>query len=254
MKRVDLNSDIGEGFGCYRMGDDEAIMAQVSSVNCACGWHAGDPLIMQKIAKQAKVLGVGLGAHPSFPDLLGFGRRKMEISPKEARAYVLYQVGALGAFAKACGYSLQHVKLHGSLYNQAAHDISLATAILEAIEDYDPNLVILCLSGSVMANQAQKRGLRVAQEVFADRRYYPNARLVERAHPKALVSDPKEAVEQVLGMVVDRRVKTIDGTNIEIQADSICIHGDHKEALELARQIRQALESQHISIKSFNEL
>ncbi|WP_120945863.1 MULTISPECIES: LamB/YcsF family protein [Helicobacter] len=249
MRVVDLNSDIGEGFGCYTMGDDKAIMAQVSSVNCACGWHAGDPLIMAQVAKQAKALGVSLGAHPSLPDLLGFGRRKMEISPKEARAYMLYQVGALNAFAKACGYTLGHVKLHGSFYNQAAHDVSLATAILEGIEDYDPNLVILCLSGSAMAKQAQRKGLRVAQEVFADRRYYPDARLVERAHPKALISDPEQAIEQVLGMVINGRVQAIDGTSVEIQADSICVHGDHKEALEFALQIRQALEHHDIAIK-----
>ncbi|WP_104753439.1 LamB/YcsF family protein [Helicobacter salomonis] len=254
MKSVDLNSDMGEGFGVYQMGDDGAILRCVSSVNVACGWHAGDALIMHDRAREAKVLGVGLGAHVGYPDLLGFGRRKMEISPKEAQCYTLYQVGALAAFAKSFGFSLQHVKLHGSFYNQANHDAQLAKAILEGIQAYNPDLIILTLSQSVMALEGQRMGLRIAQEAFIDRRYQANGQLVPRSHPQALIKEPRQAVDQALNMLLEGKVCTIEGEEIAIEVDSLCVHGDTPKALEFAKQVRVALETHGITIQPLSTL
>ncbi|MFC3846991.1 LamB/YcsF family protein [Helicobacter baculiformis] len=249
MKSVDLNSDIGEGFGVYTMGDDGAILRCVSSVNVACGWHAGDALIMHDLAQQAKALGVGLGAHVGYPDLLGFGRRTMQISPKEARCYTLYQVGALEAFAQSYGFSLQHVKLHGSFYNQASHHLELAQAVLEAIQAYNPNLIVLTLAQSTMSQEGQKMGLKIAQEAFIDRHYQANGQLLPRSHPKALIHDPQEAIDRALKMVLKQKVSTPEGVEIEIKADSLCVHGDTPCALELAKQVRHALEIQGVCIQ-----
>lgn len=249
MECVDLNSDIGEGFGVYKMGDDGALLECVSSANVACGWHAGDPLIMDGIAQRIKALGVRLGAHVGYPDLLGFGRRKMEISPQEARCYTLYQIGALEAFAKTYGFCLQHVKLHGSFYNQAACDLNLARAILEGIQAYNPRLIVLTLSQSLMAKQGQQMGLCVAQEAFLDRHYQADGQLVPRSHPEAIITDPQQAFKRALKMITEHRVSTLEGTEIEIQADSLCVHGDNPQALEFVKQVSHALKEQGIAIK-----
>lgn len=249
---VDLNSDIGESFGSYKMGMDEEIVKYVTSINCACGFHAGDPLIMDKTVAMAHEQGVRVGAHPGYPDLLGFGRRKIAISPEEARCYMLYQVGALSAFLKAHGEKLQHMKLHGAFYNTACNDEKLANAILDAVEDYDKNLILMVLSGSLIAKEGKKRGLRVAQEVFADRGYNEDGTLVNRKLPGAFVKDPKEAIPRVIRMIKENKVKTADGKEIEIVADSICVHGDNPKAIEFVKDIRQGLLEEGIKLQAID--
>ncbi len=246
---VDLNSDIGESFGAYKMGMDEEIVKYVTSINCACGYHAGDPLIMDKTVKAAVENGVQIGAHPGYPDLMGFGRRKIAVKPEEARAYMLYQVGALSAFAKAHGTKLQHMKLHGAFYNTACNDETLANAILDAVEDFDKDLILMVLSGSYIAKEGKRRGLRISQEVFADRGYNEDGSLVNRSLPGAFVKDPKEAIPRVIKMIKENKVVTADGKEIDIVADSICVHGDNPEALEFVKNIRKGLEDEGIVVK-----
>ena len=238
---VDLNSDIGEGFGAYKLGLDDEIMRQVTSINLACGWHAGDPLIMNATVKLAKELNVAVGAHPGYPDLLGFGRRKMVITPEEAKNYMLYQVGALSAFAKVHGVTLQHMKLHGGFYNDTANNKELADAVLDGIEAYDKDLIVMILSGSYMAQEAKRRGLRVAEEVFADRGYNADGSLVNRKLPGAFVKDPDAAIARVIKMVKEKKVTAVSGEEISINADSICVHGDNPKAIEFTARIKQAL-------------
>lgn len=250
---VDLNSDIGEGYGAYKLGMDEEIMKCVSSVNCACGWHAGDPLIMEKTVKIAKENKVAVGAHPGYPDLLGFGRRKMIVSPEEARVYMLYQLGALDAFAKANGTRLQHIKLHGAFYNMAAVEKDLADAVLEGIEQFDKEIILMTLSGSYMAKEGKRRGLRVAEEVFADRGYNADGTLVNRSLPGAFVKDPEEAIARVIKMVKTKKVTAVSGEEIDIAADSICVHGDNPKAIEFVDRIRKSLIANGIEVKPLYE-
>lgn len=250
---VDLNSDIGESFGAYTMGMDEEVIQYVTSINCACGYHAGDPLIMDKTVAMAKKHGVAVGAHPGYPDLMGFGRRKMDVTPEEARNYMLYQVGALSAFTQAHGMKLQHMKLHGGFYNTACNDEKLAKAILDAIEAYDKNLILMVLSGSYIAKEGKARGFRVSEEVFADRGYNADGTLVNRKLPGAFVKDPKEAIPRVVRMIKEGKVKAVDGTDIDIAADSICVHGDNPKAMEFVKSIRKGLEEEGIQILSVSE-
>lgn len=238
---VDLNSDIGEGYGAYKLGLDDEIINYVTSINLACGWHAGDPLIMDKTVKLAAKEGVMVGAHPGYPDLLGFGRRALDITPEEARCYMLYQTGALMAFAKANGIKLQHMKLHGGFYNKACNDEKLANAVLDGIEELDKDIIIMCLSGSYMAKEAKRRNLKVAEEVFADRGYNADGTLVNRSLPGAFIKDSKEALPRVIKMIKEGRVTTADGQEIEIKADSICVHGDNPKAIEFVREIKEGL-------------
>lgn len=253
-KTVDLNSDLGEGFGSYKLGLDEDIIKHVTSANIACGWHSGDPLIMQKTIKNCIANGVGVGAHPSYPDLLGFGRRKMDITPSEAGAYILYQIGALEAFAKEQGTTLQHFKLHGAFYNTVSADPKLAEAVVNTILNYNKELIIMALSGSYIAKLAKQNGLRVAQEVFADRAYNEDGSLVNRKLDGAVIHDENEAIARTKKMVMEGKVTTIDGKEIDIVADSICVHGDNPEAINFVIKIRKALEDEGIkltSIKNF---
>lgn len=249
---VDLNSDIGEGFGSYTMGMDEEIIKYVTSINLACGWHAGDPLIMDKTTKMAKEMNVMVGAHPGYPDLLGFGRRQLDISENEARCYMLYQVGALKAFTEANGLKLQHMKLHGGFYNKACNDEKLANAVLDGIEAVDKNIILMVLSGSYMAKEAKKRGLRVSQEVFADRGYNEDGTLVDRSLPGAFVKDPKEAIPRVIRMIKEGKVKASSGKDIDIVADSICVHGDNPKAIDFVKEIRKGLEEAGIEITAID--
>lgn len=240
--RVDLNSDIGEGFGNYVLGMDEEILNYVTSINLACGWHAGDANIMDKTVAMAKEKRVYVGAHPGYPDLLGFGRRAMAIKREEAKNYMLYQTGALMAFTKAHGVKLQHVKLHGAFYNKACVDPELANGVLDGLEQLkDEKIILMALSGSYIAKEAKKRGLRVSQEVFADRGYNADGTLVNRSLPGAFVKDIQEALPRVIRMIKEGKVKTADGQDIAIQADSICVHGDNPKAIEFVKQIRQGL-------------
>ena len=250
MSCVDLNCDLGESFGAYTMGMDEAVIPHVTSVNVACGWHAGDPLIMEKTVALAKKYGVAVGAHPGLPDLMGFGRRPMTVTPEEAGAYVKYQLGALMAFVRGHGMELQHVKPHGALYNMAAKDEALATGICEAIASVDRSIIFMGLAGSVMLEAAKKCGLEVASEVFADRAYNDDGSLVNRKLPGAVIHDPQLAMERAVKMAKEGKVISINGKEISIKADSICVHGDNEKAIELVQNIRKALEGAGIEVRS----
>lgn len=251
MSCVDLNCDLGESFGAYTMGMDEAVIPHVTSVNVACGYHAGDPLTMEKTVALAARYGVAVGAHPGFPDLLGFGRRPMTVTPAEAGAYVKYQMGALMAFAKGQGLKLQHVKPHGALYNMAARDKQLARAIAEAIASVDSGIYLMGLAGSVMLSEAEKAGLPVISEVFADRAYNDDGSLVNRKLPGAVIHDADEAAARAVKMARDNKVVSINGKTIDIRADSICVHGDNEAAIELVKKIRASLAAEGISVRNF---
>lgn len=250
---IDFNSDLGEGFGAYRLGDDEAILAAVTSANIACGYHAGDPAVMRRTLALCKERGVAPGAHPGYPDLLGFGRRAMAVSPDEVYDYVLYQLGALHGLAKAAGMQLQHVKPHGALYNQADVDPRLAEAIAAAVKAFDPELILLVPASSAMAAAGRAAGLRVAAEVFADRAYTPEGRLVDRRLPGAMIKDPQEAAARVVEMVERGTVTAIDGSKLTIAADSVCVHGDSPTAVSFAVAVRQALSERGIEIRPLRE-
>ncbi|MDD7593464.1 MAG: 5-oxoprolinase subunit PxpA [Peptoniphilaceae bacterium] len=246
---VDLNSDIGEGYGAYTMGMDAEILDEVTSINLACGWHAGDAMIMDRTVKMAVDKGVAIGAHPSYPDLLGFGRRAMTITREEAKNYMLYQVGALQAFATAHGTTLQHVKLHGAFYNKACADPELAAGVLDGMEQLGGKIILMALSGSLITKEAEKRGLPVAHEVFADRGYNADGSLVNRSKPGAFVKNIDDALPRVIRMIKEGKVTTADGQDIDIKAQSICVHGDNPQALEFVHKIRQGLLEAGIEVR-----
>lgn len=254
MKKVDLNSDLGEGFGSFKVGMDREILGVVTSANIACGWHAGDPVIMEKTVGLSKEKGVAVGAHPGYPDLMGFGRRNISVTPDEARAYIKYQVGALKAFAVSEGIDLQHVKPHGAMYNMAAKDYSLALGIAQGIKQVDENLILLGLAGSEMIKAGKDIGLKVASEVFADRAYTSEGTLVPRNVPGAVIHDKELAISRVLRMVQEGKVQSIEGEDIEIEAHSICVHGDNPEALEFVVAIKNTLEKEGIEVTSLNQV
>ena len=247
---VDLNSDLGESFGNYTIGMDEEILKFVSSANVACGWHAGDPMVMEKTVALAKEFGTAVGAHPGFPDLMGFGRRNMAVTPEEAKTYVKYQLGALQAFAKAHGVKIQHVKPHGALYNMAAVDEKLAKAMCEAVYEVDKDIIFMGLAGSKMITAAEETGLKAASEVFADRAYNDDGTLVSRKLPGAVIKDKDLAIQRVVRMVKEGKVESINGKDIDIKADSICVHGDNPKALEFVKNIRETLEKEGVTISS----
>jgi len=247
--RVDLNSDLGESFGAYKLGMDKEVLEVITSANIACGLHAGDPMVMAETVQIAAKNQVEIGAHPGFPDLQGFGRRNMNLSYEEVKNYVIYQIGALEAFARKEGKSLQHVKPHGALYNMAAKDYRLALAIAEAIKEVNPELILLALAKSEMVKAAQEIGLKVAQEVFADRGYNPDGTLVARGTPGAMIHDKSIAIPRVVRMVTEGKVTAINGEEISIKADSICVHGDNPLAIEFVREIRAALKEANVKIE-----
>jgi len=246
---IDLNSDMGESFGAYSIGADEEILRWVTSANVACGWHGGDPLVMRRTVQKAKELGVGVGAHPSYPDLLGFGRRAMQISRQEARDYILYQIGALRAFTEALGVRLQHVKAHGALYNVAVKDRELSLGIAEGVAEAGGDLILVGLPGSEIIAAGQEVGLRVAREAFGDRAYHEDGTLVSRKIPGSLITDPDQVAERALGLIRGN-VKTITGSEIRIEADTICLHGDTPGAGLIARRVRERLEAAGITPRS----
>lgn len=250
MHFIDLNSDLGESFGNYTLADDSALLSKISSANIACGWHAGDPLVMAKTVALAKQSGVSIGAHPGFNDLMGFGRREMAVSPKEFKAYIQYQIGALNAFTSAEGVTLRHVKLHGAMYNMAAVRPDLAEALAEAVYDVNPGLIVLGLAGSAMITKAQSLGLQTAEEVFADRAYNPDGTLVSRNLPGAVIHDSQEAAQRVVTMVKEGKVKAHSGEWVEMNAQSVCVHGDNSAALALIEEIRRALAASNVSVKA----
>jgi 5-oxoprolinase (ATP-hydrolysing) subunit A len=250
--RVDLNCDFGESFGIYRLGEEKEILQYVTSVNVACGFHAGDPIVMRKTVQMALEQKVAIGAHPGFPDLLGFGRRNIAVTPEEAYAYVVYQIGALAAFVKAEGGTMSHVKPHGALYNMAAKNAELAEAIAKAVYDVDPSLILYGLAGSELIRAGKKFGLRAANEVFADRTYQQDGSLTPRSDPRALIVDEQEAIQQVLAMVKEKRVRSLQGIDVPIEAETVCIHGDGKKAVLFAKRLYEALRKEGVDVCSIN--
>jgi len=246
---VDLNCDMGESFGAYSLGHDEAILPFVTSANIACGFHAGDPAVMKRTVRLALQHHVAIGAHPGLPDLVGFGRREMAISAEEAHDMTVYQLGALAAFVRAEGGTLHHVKPHGALYNMAAVNPALAEAIAEAVYRVQSDACLYGLAGSALISAGQKLGLATAHEVFADRTYQPDGTLTPRRQPNALLTNPAEAISQVVRMVQQGQVRALSGSDVAIRADTVCIHGDGLHALEFARQIRAALEHEGIAVR-----
>lgn len=249
MLSIDLNCDMGESFGAWRMGNDAELMNFVSSVNVACGFHAGDASVMRKTVENALEKGVVVGAHPSFPDLQGFGRRPMSLSAREIFDITLYQVSALKGICEAFGAKLHHVKPHGALYNQAAKDSKIARVIAEAVKTIDKNLVFYGLSGSCLISEAEKLGLKTASEVFADRTYQADGSLTPRSEPNALIKDSEQAVSQVLQMIKEQTVTATNGEKVALKAETVCIHGDGENALEFARMIRERLINNGIQIR-----
>lgn len=246
---TDINCDMGESFGVYTIGNDEAIMPFISSVNIACGFHAGDPATMKLTVKAALKHHLKIGAHPGFPDLQGFGRREMKFSAEEVYDITLYQIGALAAFTKAQGGILNHVKPHGALYNMVAINHSLANAIAQAVYDADPLLTLYGLSGSELIRSGERAGLKVINEVFADRTYQSDGTLTPRNQSDALITDHKLAVQQVVKMVRQGIVTSADGVDIPIKADTICIHGDGQHAKEFASAIYDRFGQEGINIR-----
>ena len=238
---MDINSDMGEGFGAWDMGNDALLLDYITSTNIACGWHAGDPARMKKLVELATAKKVHIGAHPGLPDLVGFGRREIAISEQDAYNYVLYQAGALQAFINAAGNRLHHVKPHGALYNQAAKDMKLARGIARAVKDLGGNVILYGLAGSCLIDAAKELNVPVWQEVFADRKYTKEGFLVSRTQVGAVIEDESEALKQVMSMSKEGKVIAIDGSEIKIQADTLCIHGDNPHAVEFAKKIKAAL-------------
>jgi UPF0271 protein len=246
---IDLNCDTGEG-----LGNDDELLRHVSSASIACGFHAGDPGTMRRTVRLAMKYGVAIGAHPGFHDPDNFGRREMEVTAEEVYNLVVYQIGALMGFVQAEGGTMRHVKPHGALYNMAARQADLADAIASAVRDVDPSLVLFGLAGSELIRAGERAGLRVANEAFADRRYRSDGSLVPRSVPNAIITDPAEAAEQIIGIVRDRNVKTVEGIEIEIIAETFCVHGDTSRAAVFAGQVRGRLEEEGVVIVRLSEI
>lgn len=249
--RIDLNCDMGESFGVYTLGLDAEAIPYVTSINVACGFHAADPSSMLKTVQLAKKHGVAIGAHPSYPDLVGFGRRYLACSPAEVKADVMYQIGALEAICRSEGVSLQHVKVHGALYNAAAADKAIAVAVAEAIRAVNPSLYMLCLANSLMVEAAKECGVPYVEEVFADRAYTAEGTLVPRRQAGAVIHDVDEVAARVLAMVETKQVTSIDGVQVPVQAQTICVHGDTPGAVAMIRGIRELLDGRGVAVKAF---
>jgi 5-oxoprolinase (ATP-hydrolysing) subunit A len=251
---VDLNCDAGEAFGPWRMGDDEALIPLMTSVNIACGAHAGDPLVMRRTIELAAQAGVAVGAHPGYPDLQGFGRRMLPLGPDEVEQWLLAQIGALAGVARAVGVRLQHVKPHGALYNAAADDPSLAEAIARAVRAYDPALVLVARAGSAQVAAGHAAGLRVAEEAFADRGYDAQGRLLARGMPGALLADAAQAGERALALVREGGVRLDDGAWLPLRADTLCVHSDTPGAAAIAQAVRANLLAAGVRLRPLGEL
>jgi len=247
---IDLNSDVGESFGAYRLGSDAEIMQSITSANIACGYHAGDPGVMRQTVRLARDAGVSIGAHPGFPDLVGFGRRELRATPREIEDMVLYQIGALSAIARAENVAIAHVKAHGALYNMAVRDRSLADAIARAVSAFDRSLVLFGLPGSELLRAGDAAGLAVASEGFADRAYLPDGSLAPRHADGSVIDDPEEVVHRSLRMVTEGRVTDTTGADLRVQVDTLCVHGDTPGAHQLTRLLRAGLERHGIAVQS----
>jgi UPF0271 protein len=251
MTTIDLNSDVGESFGRWTLGDDAAMFASVSSANVACGFHAGDPSVIRQTCRDAAAAGVVIGAHVGYRDLAGFGRRFVDVSPTELADDVVYQIGALQALASAEGARVRYVKPHGGLYNAIVTHTAQAQAVVDAVKSVDPGLPIMGLPGSEVLRLGERAGLRAVTEAFADRAYNPDGTLVSRSLPGAVLEDPKQVAEHVLRMATENAVRTIDGSVLKIRAESICVHGDSPGAVAMATAVKSALGDAGVSIGSF---
>jgi len=248
--KIDINCDLGESYGCFKVGHDREIMPYITSTNIACGFHAGDPMVMAQTVNLAKQHGVAVGAHPGYPDLMGFGRRAMELTTEEVKNHVIYQVGALQAFARAAGVDLQHIKPHGALYNMAAKDEALSKAIIEAIDSIDSKVMLFAPSISITTKMAAEVGLRVAREVFADRAYNPDGSLVSRKTPDAVIENPEVVTERAVKMIIEGTVVAVNGKVVELgEVHTICVHGDTLTAVELASYLRKGLMDSGIEVR-----
>ncbi|GIO24504.1 LamB/YcsF family protein [Oceanobacillus sp. J11TS1] len=250
---VDLNCDLGESFGAYQIGQDDSVMEWITSANIACGYHAGDHNVMRATVEKAVRNQVAIGAHPGFQDLQGFGRRRMQVTPEEVFNLIVYQIGALSGFATLFGTRIAHVKPHGALYSMAAVDRELAAAIAEAIYHVDKRMILFGLANSQLIKEGRKRGLQVAEEVFADRTYQPDGTLTPRSASNAIIQDVDVSVSRVIRMVKENKVEAVDGTDIAIQADTICVHGDGAQAAIFVKKLAEALSGQHIQIRAAGE-
>ena len=246
---IDLNSDLGESFGAYTIGDDAGLFSLISSANVACGFHGGDPRVMERTVAAAQGAGVEVGAHPGFLDLVGFGRRAVAATPDEVRTDVLYQLGALDAFCRAAGVVLQHVKPHGALYNVAVKQPEIAVAIAAAVRAYDPTLVLLAQPGTALIAAGEDAGLPTAREGFADRAYNSDGTLVARQVPGALITDPEQAAERMVRLVTEGRLRTLDGQDLALTVDSICTHSDTPGAVAIVQAVRRRLEAAGVAIR-----
>lgn len=248
---IDLNSDLGEGYGAWTMGDDDALLNVVSSANIACGFHAGDPQVMRRTVETAARSGVTVGAHVSYPDRRGFGRHDLKLPPGEITNDVLYQIGALDAFARASETRVSYVKPHGALYNRIAIDEDLAGAVVTAIREYDPGLALLTLPGSAAAEAAEAAGIPVIAEGFADRAYTPDGHLVPRSQPGSVLTDPDAVAARAVRMATEHTVTAIDGTDVPVPVASLCVHGDSPGAVSLAQAVRSGLTAAGVTIAPF---
>lgn len=251
MASVDLNADLGEGFGVWRLGDDDAMLGIVTSANLACGFHAGNPVGLARTCRAAADRGVRIGAQVGYFDLAGFGRRRIDVEPEELRADVIYQIGALQAMARAAGATLGYVKPHGALYNTITVEQEQARAVAAAVHAVDPGLPVLGLAGSAFFAEAKRLGLRTVAEVFADRAYLPDGQLVPRHHEGAVLREPEEIADRVAVMVRAGQVSAIDGSMIDVDAKSICVHGDSPGAVQIATAVRRRLEAEGVTLKAF---
>lgn len=254
MFKIDLNSDLGEGYGAYKAGLDDKIIPLITSANIACGFHAGDPLIMSRTVALCKENDVCAGAHPGFPDIVGFGRRNLSASPEEVKAMMTYQIGALASFCNSHGIRLSHVKPHGALYNMAAKDYNLAKAICESVYEFDKKLPLLALSGSQMQKAAEDIGVVFVSEVFADRAYEDDGTLVARSKPGSMITDENEAVARTVEMIKNKRVKSINGNYVSINPHSVCVHGDSEKALLFVQKIIAEFRKESIEICPIKEI
>lgn len=251
MTQIDLNSDLGESFGAWTMGNDAAMLDIVSSANVACGFHAGDPVGILRTLEAAQSRGVAVGAHISYPDLQGFGRRNMDVASADLIADAIYQIGALSGLAAAAGTTVRYVKPHGALYNTIAHDERQARDVIAAIRRINPDLALVALAGSPLVTWAREAGLRVIAEAFADRAYTPQGTLVSRREKGAVLHDAEQVAQRMLRLVREGVVEAIDGSLARVEAQSICVHGDSAGALEMARAVRDALERDGVTVRAF---
>jgi 5-oxoprolinase (ATP-hydrolysing) subunit A len=250
--RIDLNADLGEGFGVWRLGDDDAMLRIVTSANVACGFHAGDPAGLLRVCRSAAERGARIGAQVSYRDLAGFGRRFIDVTAEDLTADVVYQIGALQAIARASGSTVSYVKPHGALYNTIVTDRQQAAAVAEAVRLVDPALPVLGMAGSAFFDEAGRAGLRTVAEAFADRAYRPDGQLVSRREAGAVLHDPAEVAERVLGMVTEGHVTAIDGSEVELSAESVCVHGDSPGAVEIAAAVRDRLVASGVDVGAFS--